>query len=122
MSRYAIAMAAYGVLSCVLGVIGGLGLAGGKPSPASFAGVGIGVVMIGLALLTKSKPGLAYRLAALLCVLVAANPQFFRGVIAVLQGQAAASERWVALTMVCASIALFVYLGLGHMASKKKAS
>lgn len=77
--------------------------------------------MIVLAILTKSKPGLAYRLAALLCVLVVANPQFFRGVMAVLQGQEAASERWVALTMVGASLALFVYLGLGHMASKKKA-
>ncbi len=99
----------YGILSIVLGIVGGLGLAGGKASPISMiAGGGVGVAMIGLAAWSKTNPGMAYRIAALITVLMVGR--FF---------QPAMEGKWLGITMTVASIALFVYLGVGHMMAKR---
>jgi len=64
MRPYAIAILLFGILSLALGIIGGMGLAGGKPSTRGLvAGGGIGVACIALAFMAKDKPGLAYPLA-----------------------------------------------------------
>jgi len=109
MRPYAIAILLFGILSLALGIIGGMGLAGGKPSTMSLvAGGGIGVACIALAFMAKDKPGLAYRAAAGLSI-----------VTVLATGRPAMLGKWNGITMVAAGLALFLYLGYGHMASKK---
>lgn len=50
----------YGLFMVVLGTIGGLGLAGGKPSPQSFAGTVMGVIIITFGFMVAKNPRLAY--------------------------------------------------------------
>ncbi len=109
MRPFAVATLVFGILSLALGIIGGAGLTGGKPSPMSLiAGGGIGIACIWMAFLAKEKPGIAYRVAAgLALVTVAAT------------FKPAMDGKWNGITMVVAGIALFGYLGYGHMASKK---
>lgn len=63
----------FGILQIALGLVGGLGLGGQKPSPPSFAGVVMGAVLVYFFTIVPKNPRLAYIGSTVLAMLTALN-------------------------------------------------